>query len=190
MSRGGAKRPSKVSAADARAAAEAQRDALRGERQAALEGHFGDDIPGKGLIAGAVWVTVAFVIVTTLAVIVGDYMYWVSAIFDIVVFALGSVLFMLAIYSGSQRSRLFDMTMAGWFFLSGSAPKAVKSPLLGSLVVQVVVSLVAASMRPFTALAFGILVPIYGVAITAVWSAKHGYFPPRKTGDPLLRKDD
>jgi hypothetical protein len=51
--------------------------------------------------------------------------------------------------------------------------------MLGLWAVQLVVSLVVASIRPFTAVAFAILVPMFGIGMMGLWSARHGSFPPR-----------
>jgi len=39
--------------------------------------------------------------------------------------------------------------------------------------------LVTASVRPFTGLAFGILVPTYGLGLVGLWAVRLGEFPPR-----------
>ena len=36
-----------------------------------------------------------------------------------------------------------------------------------------------AAARPFTALAFATLVPVFGLAVNGIWSARHGAFPDR-----------
>ena len=35
----------------------------------------------------------------------------------------------------------------------------------------------AASIRPFTAVAFGILAPMLGLGLMGLWGARHGRFP-------------
>jgi hypothetical protein len=45
--------------------------------------------------------------------------------------------------------------------------------------VQVVVAVAVASVRPFTALAFSVLVPMLGLGLMALWAARHGRFPPK-----------
>ena len=37
----------------------------------------------------------------------------------------------------------------------------------------------AASIRPFTEVAFGILAPMFGLGLMALWGGRHGTFPPR-----------
>ena len=69
------------------------------------------------------------------------------------------------------------------FFLAGAgtAPARVKWHLIGSFAAQVVVGVATASARPFTTLAFGILVPVHALAHTGLWAARYGRFGPRRT---------
>ena len=48
-----------------------------------------------------------------------------------------------------------------------------------SLVLQLAVVFTAAGLRPFTSVAFGILVPMFGLAVAGLWAAKYGTFPKR-----------
>jgi hypothetical protein len=41
------------------------------------------------------------------------------------------------------------------------------------------VAVATAAARPFSSLAFGILAPMFGLALLALWGAVHGRFPPR-----------
>jgi hypothetical protein len=45
--------------------------------------------------------------------------------------------------------------------------------------VQTVVGVGVAAARPFTALAFSVLVPMFGLGMMALWGARHGTFTPR-----------
>ena len=58
------------------------------------------------------------------------------------------------------------------FFLQGSAPRLVRRLLLGSLLVSLIVSAVAAAREPF-----GILVPVFPLSLCAQWASRHGRFP-------------
>jgi hypothetical protein len=42
-----------------------------------------------------------------------------------------------------------------------------------------VISFVAAGLRPYTAVAFGVLVPMFGLGLTGLWAVRSGTFPPR-----------
>ena len=37
----------------------------------------------------------------------------------------------------------------------------------------------AASIRPYTEVAFGILAPMFGLGLMGVWGGRYGEFPPR-----------
>ena len=82
------------------------------------------------------------------------------------------------------RSRTDAIGIGGLFFLAGkdtaSEPND-KRHLLASLATQSVVGLATAGARPFTTLAFGVLVPLYGLALTGLYGARHGRFGPRPT---------
>lgn len=101
-------------------------------------------------------------------------------------FALGAGAYLVGYARAVQRSRMEVISMAGLAFLAGAAPTRVRAVLLGSTIFQVVVALVSASLRPFTTLAFGIMAPLFGLGMQALWSARHGRFPPR--AKPSRRK--
>lgn len=176
----------RTTAAEARAEAEAASRANRAGQRAALEDHFAAGVPGGVLIRTNHAITAVFAVLTTIAVVVNSKpTRHLAAWFDVIVFVVGCVLFVVALYLGAQRSRESEMTMAGWWFLTGSAPRPVQWALLGSTVAQVVVAIAGAAFRPFSALAFGTLVPMFGLAICGIWGAQHGMFPPRRTGTRL-----
>ena len=58
----------------------------------------------------------------------------------------------------------------------------VRWNLLGATTVQLVAGIVTASIRPFTPLAFGTLVWIFGIGMMGLWTARNGEFEP--TDDP------
>lgn len=74
------------------------------------------------------------------------------------------------------------VTVTGLFFLRGSAPAPVRRALLGSLVASLAVVVVTASAEPF-----GILVPVFPLALAGVWAARHGTFP--AIPEPATRGD-
>jgi hypothetical protein len=95
-------------------------------------------------------------------------------------FAVGVVAFLLAFGTAVSRSRTEEIAVMGVWFLSGSAPRDVRRRLLGSFAVQVLIAVVAASIRPFTEVAFGVLVPVFGLGLAGLWGARHGTFPERR----------
>jgi hypothetical protein len=102
-----------------------------------------------------------------------------ALIVSVVLFTVGLFVFAWAFLVAVGRSREEEIAVAGLFLLSGSAPTRVKRILLGSLAVEVVAALVTAGVRPYTSLAFGALVPLYGLAMAGLWAARYGTFPPR-----------
>ena len=98
---------------------------------------------------------------------------------DLVLFAAGTVAFVVALARGIGRSRTEQITLPGLFFLSGTAPADVRRQLLASVAVETAVALLSAGLRPYTALAFGILVPVYGLGLAGLWGATRGTYAPR-----------
>jgi hypothetical protein len=105
----------------------------------------------------------------------------VAAAVALLLFAAGIGLFFWAYAVAVGRSRTDAIGIGGLFFLAGegTAPTSVKRALLGPLAVQTVVGIATAAARPFTSLAFGVLVPLFGLALTGLWGARHGRFGPR-----------
>ena len=52
-------------------------------------------------------------------------------------------------------------------------------PSTGPWPSQVLAVVVAASIRPFTEVAFGILAPMFGLGMMALWGGRYGDFPER-----------
>jgi hypothetical protein len=132
-------------------------------------------------IVRASWIgTIAFVLVTALGVAVDDARPAVAA-FDGLLFAAGIALFFWAYAVAVGRSRTDEIGIGGLFFLAGegTAPAPTKRSLLGALAVQTVVGVAAAFVDP-EPLAAGVLVPLYGLALTGLYGARHGRFGPRR----------
>jgi hypothetical protein len=132
------------------------------------------------IVLAAVAGTGVFTVVAAAATVAPDTLDVAAVVVDLVLFGLGCAAFLRGLLLAAQRSRTEELSVGGLWFLSGSAPAGVRRLLLGSLTVQVVVALVTASIRPFTALAFGVLVPVYGLGLAGLWAASRGTFPPRR----------
>ncbi len=139
-------------------------------------------MPDDPVVRPAVWGTVAFALASALAV-ANEGAAASVAVFDLVLFALGMLAFVRTLLVAAQRSRTEELSVAGIWFLAGSAPRDVRLWLLGSLAAEVVIALVAASLRPYTAVAFGVLVPLFGLGLTGLWAVRSGTFPPRTSPD-------
>lgn len=134
---------------------------------------------GRDLICRvASWATGVFVVASALAAAWPGTFLPLSVPIDLALFAVGCGAFLWAYALAIGRSRYETITMGGLFFLGeGAAPPDVTRLLRGALGVQVVVAVTAAALRPFTALAFSVLVPMLGLGLMTLWAARHGRFP-------------
>lgn len=139
-----------------------------------------DPVGADPIVRATLAGTVAFTVAAVAAAISPGALAVPAAVLDLVLFAVGVVAFVAALVRAAARSRREELSVAGLFFLSGSAPAAVRRALLGAVAVQTVVALATASARPFTPLAFGVLVPTFGLAACGLWAARHGAFPVRR----------
>jgi len=136
---------------------------------------------GRALVVAS-WVgTVVFTAVAVAAVISLDTFAPVVIVVSLVLFALGCVAFAWAFAVAVGRSRTDAIGIGGLFFLVGSAPTSVARHMMASFGAQTVVSVAAAAARPFSSLAFGILVPMWGLGLAGLWGARHGVFAPRRS---------
>ncbi len=144
---------------------------------------------GRRLIQLDVAGTAAFVVTAVLQTIVLDSTRPIGVAVALVLFTVGCVLFLAGYARGVERSRTEELSVAGLYLLTGDvAPRQVKVRLLALLAVQVVVALATAVARPYTTVAFGILVPMFGLGVIGFWAASHGRFPPRETLAPKRRR--
>ena len=139
------------------------------------------DVKGRGILAFAWEATAVFSATAILAAISPTPLLRVVAVtVALVLFAVGMVTFLAAYLRSIGRSRYDVVSVAGvYLMMGGVAPGSVRRSLYGALAAQIVVALVTASVRPYTSLAFGVLVPLLGLALCGLWSAIHGTFPRR-----------
>jgi hypothetical protein len=137
----------------------------------------GDQPEGMALIRASLVGSAVFVVAAALAVAIDGPPRSVFVALSLVMFALGSLAYLLGYAQAVARSRDVEIGMAGFVVLAGVAPPQVRRLLLGSTAVEVVAALTAAAVRPFTSLAFGILAPVFGLGLQSLWSARHGRFP-------------
>jgi hypothetical protein len=132
------------------------------------------ELPGARIVQASLAGTVVFA-VTGLPAGAGVGAFQVpSAVISLVLFVVSIPLALLALARAAVRTARQEdrITVTSLFFLSGSAPKPVRRILLGSLAVSLVVTVVAAAREPF-----GILEPVFPLALCAQWAARHGTFP-------------
>ena len=139
----------------------------------------GGAVAGRTILRAAVAGTAAFVATAAAAAAVPGAGPLALAV-ALALFVAGGAAFAAAYAVALRRSRRDEIALAGLFFLSGSAPGRARAVLLGSLGVQVTAALATAAVRPNTSVAFGVLAPVYGLGLSALWGARHGRFPPRR----------
>lgn len=138
--------------------------------------------PGQGLVTLTTGLTGAFAVAAVAATALPARLATPVAVLDVVLFGLGLVAFSATMIRAASRSRHEELSVSGLFLLTGSAPPEVRRVLLACLGVQTVVAFATAALRPFTPLAFGVLVPTVGLGACGLWAARHGTFPARAGG--------
>lgn len=124
-------------------------------------------------------VTLAQAIAVTVAFFSSDAVRNVVAVGCAVVFVVGAALFSWAFMVAAGRSRSEQVTVAGAFFLAGSIGTEDRRWAFGFLIAQSLIGLAGAAADPYTTMAFGILVPMFGLAIIAFLGSAHGAFHQR-----------
>jgi hypothetical protein len=141
----------------------------------------------SGIVRLDVIGTVLFTISALAAAIVFDGPFRViGVVVALALFAIGVFAFLSGYWTAVQRSREDDIAVAQlYFFGGGTAPASVKRTMLVALAAQVVTALGTAIARsstdghPGSTLAFGILVPMFGLGLNGLWCARYGQFRPR-----------
>lgn len=137
---------------------------------------------GRGLVTATVASTAAFVLAALTAAAFPERLGTPVAVLDVVLFVVGLAAFCVALARAASRSRHEELSVSGLFLLTGSTPADVRRVLLGCLTAQMVVAFATAAARPFTPLAFGVLVPTLGLGACGLWAAVHGSFPVKAGG--------
>lgn len=142
--------------------------------------------PGRSIVRADVAGTALFV-GSVVGAVATDAWTAGSIIVALVLFAVGVFAFIWGYFSAIERSRTEEIGVANLFLLTGpTAPPAVKRTMSIALAVQVVVAIAGAaagfsgmSEDELNPLAFGILVPMFGMGLNGVWASRHGTFGPR-----------
>jgi hypothetical protein len=144
-----------------------------------------DPAPGRaiGLVDWAG--TAVFVVVAVLATVFDDAVRYVAVGVSMSLFAVGTAAFLWAYAVAVHRSTEDEIGIGGLYFLAApTAPREVRWSLNVALGLQTGLALATAAIRPFTTLAFGVLVPMFGLGLNGLWAARHGRFGPRlRRGD-------
>ena len=138
-----------------------------------------DDV-GASLVNVSFLGTGALVTTSAVAAATPDTFGTVHAALSLVLFAVGTGALLWAYALGVSRSRLDLVTVPGLFFLAGDvAPAPTRRALRVATVIEVIAVVAAASIRPYTEVAFGILAPMFGLGLMGVWGGRYGEFPER-----------
>lgn len=148
-----------------------------------------DVMPGSRLLRTDAYGTAAFTLTAFAGATRDGFLRTIAAIIALLLFSCGCAAFLWALWLAMQRSRTDAIGMGGLFFLlAPTAPGQVRRPFNMLLIVQVVVGLVTAIMtfgvKPFTPLAFGVLVPMFGLGLSGWWGARFGAFEERSVEGP------
>jgi len=111
------------------------------------------------------------------------------AVLSCVLFAVGTGAFLWAYGKALERSRDQDVSVAMIYGMSGVVPKDVSRRFHLLTLVQTIVAITTAAIRPFTAQAFGILAIMLGIGCAGLWAATHGTFAERTDGRYAARKN-
>ncbi len=153
--------------------------------------------PGTGLVRLDLAGTVAFVVVSIVGV-ASESARPAVVVASLLLFTIGVAAFIWSFFVAAERSRELEIGVANLYLLTGeTAPPPVKRAMLAALGVQVITCLVVASIGfsgtdpdDVNLLAFGILVPMFGLGLDGVWASRHGAFGPRIVSAPAKRRRD
>lgn len=151
------------------------------------------------LVRGNLVGTAVFLLALMIAVpFKGDRFAQVTiGVVSLVLFAIGIATSLWAYTSALERSRVEEVGVANLYLLTGAtAPQAIKRAMVGALVVQIVAALTGAIVgvaglqeNDVNALAFGVLVPMFGIGMNGAWAARYGSYGPRVTTAGTSKKN-
>jgi hypothetical protein len=132
------------------------------------------ELPGHRIVEASLAGTALFAVTALPAAAAVEIVQVPAAVLSLVLFVVSIPLALLALARAAVRTARQEdrITVSSLFFLQGSAPKPVRLLLLGSLVASLIVSVLSAAREPF-----GILEPVFPLALCAQWAARHGTFP-------------
>jgi hypothetical protein len=146
------------------------------------------EIAGEAIINSSWAGTGVYVALAILGTIFPDSFAVPAAAVSGGLFVIGCITFLWAYGVAVARSRKDLIGIGGLYFLAGTAPKVVRFRLRLSLAIEIVAAIASSSIRPFTPMAFGFLVPVFGLGLSGLWGARHGTFEPRPVPEPKAAK--
>jgi hypothetical protein len=137
-------------------------------------------VTGKAIVVAS-WATLAGFAVVAIPDALGLSAFdTLAASVSLVLFLASLPLWIYAFFVVLARStRGDDIAVASWVFLNPSAPRDVRRQLLGATAICVVVAGATAWADPFS-----VLVPMLTLGFAALWGARHGVYPHRRTPVP------
>ena len=146
-------------------------------------------IPGARVVRLNLAGTAVFLVALGIAIPLRNHRFaqFLIAGVSMALFAIGVATTLWAYTRALDRSRVEEVGVANLYLLTGdTAPKPVRRTMSLALTVQIVAALAGAWIGvagleegQLNALAFGVLVPMFGVGMNGVWAALHGSFGPR-----------
>jgi hypothetical protein len=136
-------------------------------------------VTGKRIVIAS-WATFALFAGVAIPATLGlDALDGATTAVSLTLFGISLVVWIYAFgYAVVRSARGDDIVVASWVFLQGSAPGNVRHHLLWATAASVVVAGIGAIANPFA-----VLVPMLQLGFAALWGARHGTFPPRRTTD-------
>lgn len=132
---------------------------------------------GEALLRVDVIATAILSVLSALTFLLADSLDLIYAAVSAILFFVGAALMALGLWNGIQRSRTEDVTLVGLAAISKShVPARVRNILWAMIVIQIAVTVLFASLRPFTQQAFGILAPTFSLGVAILWSSRFGSF--------------
>lgn len=127
-----------------------------------------------GSVIAASWVGSAAFAVTALADTGLDLVEFPAVVVALALFIVSLPLSIYALAAAAVRTAREGerITVTGLYLLHGSAPRRERIHLFGSLLLTLAVCVLTASNAPF-----GVLVPVYPIAMIGLWGALFGTFP-------------
>ncbi len=125
-------------------------------------------------------VTVVICLLAVLAFALAPRFDLIYAIVSAIAFFIGTGILGLGMWNGIQRSKLEEVRLTGLLAVDTShVPASPRNKLWLAIIVQVVVTFTFASLRQFTQQAFGVLLPMVGLGLAALWGSRFAKFHPR-----------
>lgn len=151
--------------------------------------HWQNELVNSRLVRADLYGTFAFVVALAVAVPFKSHR-WAQVLVVVVslaLFAAGVATSLWAYARALDLSRVREVGVANLFLLTGeTAPKTLKRLMSAAWGVQIVAAIVGASIgmsglekSQLNPLAFGVLVPMFGIGMNGAWAARYGSFGPR-----------